>query len=359
VANYEIYVMNADGGGVFRVTSNSAEDSAPTWSPDGGRLAFETTRDGQSEIYVTNLDGSGVVRLTANPANDSSPAWSPDGRRIAFASDRDGQSEIYAMDPDGGNPTRVTNDVSDDTNPDWSPDGARIAFESNGTITTMTAAGGERTPLTAGSRPAWSPDGSKIALDLGEELYSVGATGGVPVKLTTAGAVDLVARNASWQAIPLLPVTIGPSSPPAPVPTPAPRPVSAGSSGPGSGGATSRIGGRRQVRFTINHNWRTLAQRTQVVRLGLRGIPARSRVEVRCTGSSCPFRRWTKTGKRRLNLKGIFKSRKLRRGTRIEIRVTKRGLNGAVVQFTTRASGGPVERHLCLKSGAKRPTRRC
>ena len=75
----------------------------PAWSPDGRRIAFTSERDGNPEIYVMNADGSGVTRLTYNDARDldSFPAWSPDGRRIAFHSNRDGNFEIYVMNASG------------------------------------------------------------------------------------------------------------------------------------------------------------------------------------------------------------------------------------------------------------------
>ena len=74
--NYDIYVMNADGSGLFQVTHSSADDIFPTWSPDGSRLAFLSSRDGNWEVYVINLDGSGATNLTNDPAEDFSPAWS-------------------------------------------------------------------------------------------------------------------------------------------------------------------------------------------------------------------------------------------------------------------------------------------
>ena len=85
--NSEIYVMNADGAGVEQLTENGYPDGSPSWSPDGGRIAFEfSTVTAIAEIYVMNADGTGVERLTDNDSEDDWPAWSPDGGRIAFYS---------------------------------------------------------------------------------------------------------------------------------------------------------------------------------------------------------------------------------------------------------------------------------
>ena len=56
--NPDIYVMNADGSGVARLTDSAASDVYPTWSPDGSQIAFLTDRTGQWEIWVMNADGS-------------------------------------------------------------------------------------------------------------------------------------------------------------------------------------------------------------------------------------------------------------------------------------------------------------
>lgn len=73
------------------------------------RIVFMSNRDGNWNIYVMNADGGQPTRLTDDPADDFSPAWSPDRSRIAFASRRDGNWEIYVMNADGANQTRLTN----------------------------------------------------------------------------------------------------------------------------------------------------------------------------------------------------------------------------------------------------------
>ena len=69
------------------------KDGSPAWSPDGKRIAFYSERDGNAEIYVMNADGTGVTRLTRHERGRRLPAWSPDGRTISFDSDRDGNFE--------------------------------------------------------------------------------------------------------------------------------------------------------------------------------------------------------------------------------------------------------------------------
>lgn len=110
------------GSRVTNLTCNLANDrDVVAWSPDGRKIAFVSYRDGNMEIYVMNADGSGVTRLTNHPGSDAHPAWSPDGRKIAFQSDRDGNSEIYVMNADGSGVTRLTYSPAYDGEPAWSP----------------------------------------------------------------------------------------------------------------------------------------------------------------------------------------------------------------------------------------------
>ena len=205
--NSEVYVMNADGSDVTRLTNNSVDDLNPAWSPDGTRIAFASQRDGNSEVYVMNADGSGVTRLTDNSSYDDHPAWSPDGSGIAFHSNRDGNWEVYLMNADGSGITRLTDNPASDNNPAWSPDGSRIAFHSirdgDYEIYVMNADGSGVTQLTSDSawdfHPSWSPDGQRIAfyserdgriLDGNYEIYVMNADGSSVTRLTNNSAHD-------------------------------------------------------------------------------------------------------------------------------------------------------------------------
>jgi Tol biopolymer transport system component len=109
-----------------RLTTNTALDAFPAWSPDGSKIAFHSGRDGTSEeIYVMDSDGSDQMRLTRDPARDRGAAWSPDGTKITFTSNRGkrgrGTSDIWVMDADGTKPLRLTVSPDTDVDSDWQP----------------------------------------------------------------------------------------------------------------------------------------------------------------------------------------------------------------------------------------------
>ena len=78
---------------------DGAADENPAWSPNGGRIAFDSNRSGNLDVYSMNADGSGVKQLTTSPALDALPAWSPDGSELVFESDRGGKGnrDLYEM----------------------------------------------------------------------------------------------------------------------------------------------------------------------------------------------------------------------------------------------------------------------
>ena len=242
-----IFVMNPDGSGQTQILDGASAgffsiSSFANWSPDGQKLVFnglvKGSQDG-SDIYVINADGTGLTRLTTDPADDSCPAWSPDGKKIAFASIRDRvpnevNFEIYVMNADGSNQTRITNNTKFDHSPAWSPDGTRIAFTSrrddNFEVYVMNADGSNQTRLTfdgeQDSDPKWSPDGTRIAfLSCRDkrfgEIWAMNPDGTGLVNLTNADGFDM---DPSWQAASTPFVPSSPTPTPTPTATPTPDP---------------------------------------------------------------------------------------------------------------------------------------
>ena len=173
-----IHLVNSDGSGVVQLTSGPS-DCAPSWSPDGRRLAFVRGCDKSAEIFTMNADGTNLVRR----ASGYTPSWSPDGSRLAFATMSGGSLGIYviAADENGSAPIQVVNRPGWDGDPSWSPDGSRIAYVSDWVAYDFTydvfAApinGSPDAQLTNGFnfwpnlvqyfQPAWSPDGSRLAV---------------------------------------------------------------------------------------------------------------------------------------------------------------------------------------------------
>ena len=171
----EIYMINADGTSLVRLTESKGFDVPWSWSPDGRKLAFVSDRSGSHNIYVMPVDGSEpIIQLTHDSEGAGTPSWSPDGRRIAFSSWRDGDGEIYVMDPDGTNIVQLTNSDADEYAPSWSPDGQKITFalqpesifDRDSEVFVMDANGNNTRQLTDNDIfdyfPVWSPDGDTI-----------------------------------------------------------------------------------------------------------------------------------------------------------------------------------------------------
>ena len=92
------------------------------------RDAKALTKDGNSQLYLMNADGSGVQRLTSSSGIDTEPNFSPDGTAILFTSDRGGGPQIYRLNLASGAVERMTFDGSYNVSPRYFPDGKGFAF---------------------------------------------------------------------------------------------------------------------------------------------------------------------------------------------------------------------------------------
>ncbi len=166
----DIVVLTLSNGSRTNLTNHPVYAS-PAWSPDGTRIAVTSTRDGPLELYVMNADGSGVTRLTVNVGFAGHPAWFPDGGRIAFDCEvESGNPDICAINADGTGLVRLTTDPASDAGAAFSPADGRMAFattrfggdaeiavmDEDGTVSRLGAG-------VVGLRPAWAPDGTRLA----------------------------------------------------------------------------------------------------------------------------------------------------------------------------------------------------
>ncbi|MCU0499584.1 MAG: hypothetical protein MUF87_19715 [Anaerolineae bacterium] len=170
--NLELYLADADGENITRLTAHGGRDWFASWSPDGTQIAFNSDREGDENIYVINADGTDLRQLTAHPADDFHAMWSMDGTLLVFVSEREaelttGELRLYAV-PVTGNEDQVRPFGSDEVftgDPLWARDGQSLITLSNqeGTwsLYQQDQNGGNLRRLTQPDRnslfPAWRP----------------------------------------------------------------------------------------------------------------------------------------------------------------------------------------------------------
>jgi uncharacterized protein YjdB len=115
--------------GLRRATADTGSATDPAISPDGSRVAFVSTRDGNPEVYVMDADGTNLTRVTNDPQPDGRPVFTADGAGIVFQSLRSGKPQIYTAALDGSGTKALTTDSVSQT-PTVSPDGGTISFAS-------------------------------------------------------------------------------------------------------------------------------------------------------------------------------------------------------------------------------------
>jgi Tol biopolymer transport system component len=227
---FNLWVMDANGSGATALSTDDIPEESPAWFPSGNKLAFGRTTGVTSgmgsnfDLYVRTLDTAGNVtgttQFTSDASYDSQPAVSPDGTKIAFVSTRDGDDEIYVMradKPEGpdNRPVKLTNNTANrDLRPDWSPDGTKITFmrwypsTRSSDIWVMNANGSGKRNLSINTQayeqePVFSPNGRLIAYssnpDGDFDIWRMRADGTGRSKLTNNTLFD---ANPNWQPLP-------------------------------------------------------------------------------------------------------------------------------------------------------------
>jgi len=163
--NSNLFVMDLRSKATTRLTDTQAIDTAPSYSPDGARICFESDRGGKQQIYVMNAAGGTAQRISFGDGSYSTPVWSPRGDYIAFTRLAQSKFAIGVMKPDGTG-ERVLTEGFHNEGPTFSPNGRVIMFfrdpggNAGPSLYSVDISGrNEQRVLTPSyaSDPAWSP----------------------------------------------------------------------------------------------------------------------------------------------------------------------------------------------------------
>jgi len=130
--NWDIYSISFESKTIKRITNDSLKDFQSDYSKSQNSIVFDSYRDANTRnIFTYNVYNKEITQLTKLKTRDGHPVWSPDGRKIAFQSSRTGNPEVFIMDANGENVEQLTFNNEFDGIPKWSPNGKRVAFSSN------------------------------------------------------------------------------------------------------------------------------------------------------------------------------------------------------------------------------------
>ena len=120
--NLNLYVRTR-AGKRYPLTRHPSGDYAPAWRPATSQIAFTSWREGQKDLYLVQADGSALTRLTVDPTDEETPAWHPDGRRLVYVRWQDYDADLWELDLERGTVTRLTDDPYPDRSPTYAADG--------------------------------------------------------------------------------------------------------------------------------------------------------------------------------------------------------------------------------------------
>ena len=239
----ELYLCDADGGGLTQLTRDGRIIVGPNWGPDGNILTFTSylrdcpdvysidlkrgrrqklagygglntgaalspdgkelalilSKDGNPELYIKTLRSGQIRRLTSTArATEASPYWSPDGQSLVYVSDSSGSPQLYIINRAGGRPKRLSSRGSENVAPDWGPNGLIACASRSGgryVIAIIHPATGQTTYLSTDGAdyedPSWAPDGRHIvasrAVNYQTSLYLLDTVNDPPVALLQGG----------------------------------------------------------------------------------------------------------------------------------------------------------------------------